>query len=68
MCERKDLDLIYIATPWNMHTTMAVYAMEQGIHVCIEVPAATTMEECWQLVETSEKNQKALYDDGKLLL
>jgi predicted dehydrogenase len=38
-----------------MHAMMAVYAMEQGKHVAIEVPAANTLEECWQLVETSEK-------------
>jgi predicted dehydrogenase len=58
MCDRNDIDLIYIATPWNMHTPMAVYAMEHDKHVCVEVPAATTLEECWQLVETSEKTRK----------
>jgi hypothetical protein len=58
MCDRDDIDLIYIATPWSMHTPMAVYAMEHNKHVCIEVPAAKTMEECWQLVETSEKTLK----------
>jgi len=58
LCEREDLDLVYIATPWNMHANMAVYAMEHGKHVCIEVPAATTLEECWQLVETSERTRK----------
>jgi predicted dehydrogenase len=58
MCDRNDLDLIFIATPWNMHTPMAVYAMEQGKHVCIEVPAAVTLEECWQLVETSERTRR----------
>lgn len=58
MCERPDIDLIYIATPWHLHTPMAVYAMKQGKHVAIEVPAATTMEECWQLVETSESTKK----------
>ncbi|MBI9016257.1 MAG: Gfo/Idh/MocA family oxidoreductase [Phycisphaerae bacterium] len=58
MCQRDDLDLIYIATPWHMHTPMAVYAMEQGKHAASEVPVATTMEECWQLVETSEKTKK----------
>ncbi len=58
LCEREDLDLIFIATPWDMHTPMAVYAMEHGKHVCIEVPAAKTIEECWQLVETSEKTRK----------
>lgn len=58
LCERKDIDLIYIATPWDLHVPMALYAMEQGKHVTIEVPAATTMEECWQLVETSERTRK----------
>ena len=58
MCERQDIDLIYIATPWALHTPMAVYAMEHGKHVCTEVPAAKTVEECWQLVETSEKTKR----------
>lgn len=58
MCDRPDIDLIYIATPWSLHTPMAVYAMNQGKHVCIEVPAAKTIEECWQLVETSESTKK----------
>jgi predicted dehydrogenase len=58
MCERKDIDLIYIATPWSLHTPMAVYAMKHDKHVCIEVPAAKTIDECWQLVETSEATRK----------
>ena len=58
MCQREDLDLIYIATPWHLHTPMSVYAMEHGKHAATEVPAATTLEECWQLVETSERTKK----------
>ncbi|PSR56242.1 acetylgalactosaminidase [Adhaeribacter arboris] len=58
VCDRKDIDVIYIATPWHLHTPMALYAMEQGKHVCVEIPAATTLEECWQLVETSERTRK----------
>lgn len=58
MCERPDIDLVYIATPWHLHTPMAVYAMKQGKHVAVEVPAAVTLEECWQLVETSESTKK----------
>jgi predicted dehydrogenase len=58
MCDRDDIDLIYICTPWNLHTPMAVYAMEHGKHVAIEVPAADNLDECWQLVETSEKTRK----------
>ncbi|MCQ0110502.1 Gfo/Idh/MocA family protein [Zhouia amylolytica] len=58
MCDRDDLDLIYIATPWEWHTPMAVYAMEAGKHAAVEVPAAQNMDECWQLVETSERTKK----------
>ncbi len=58
VCERKDIDLIYIATPWKLHTPMALYAMEQGKHVATEVPAAVTIDECWQLVETSERTRR----------
>jgi len=58
MCEQPDLDLIYITTPWALHTPIATYAMKQGKHVCVEVPAAKTIDECWQLVETSESTRK----------
>jgi hypothetical protein len=58
VCDRKDIDLIFIATPWELHTPMALYAMQHDKHVCIEVPAAKTLEECWQLVETSERTKK----------
>jgi predicted dehydrogenase len=57
LCDRDDIDLVYICTPWNLHTPMAVYAMEHGKHVAIEVPGADNLEECWQLVETSEKTR-----------
>ncbi|MBE9510162.1 MAG: Gfo/Idh/MocA family oxidoreductase [Bacteroidetes bacterium] len=58
LCERNDIDLVIITTPWYMHTEMAVYAMEHGKHVASEVPAAGTIEECWQLVETCERTLK----------
>ncbi|MEZ5107049.1 MAG: Gfo/Idh/MocA family oxidoreductase [Draconibacterium sp.] len=58
MCQNPDIDLIYICTPWSLHTPMAVYAMENGKHAATEVPAAVTVEEAWQLVETSERTKK----------
>ena len=58
MCDSQDIDLIYICTPWHLHTPMALYAMKQGKHVAVEVPAAKTTDECWQLVETSEKTKR----------
>ena len=58
VCERDDIDLVYICTPWNMHAPIALYAMEHGKHAAVEIPAAQTVDECWQLVETSERTGK----------
>lgn len=58
MCERDDLDLVVISTPWTMHAEQGIFAMEHGKHVASEVPAAGTLEECWQLVKTSELTRK----------
>jgi len=53
-----DLDIVYIATPWNWHVPMAVDAMKNGKHAAVEVPAATTLQECWDLVNTSESTRR----------
>ena len=58
LCEREDIDLVYICTDWVNHVPIAVYAMEHGKHVAVEVPAATNVEECWQLVDTSERTRR----------
>ncbi|MBV9441407.1 MAG: Gfo/Idh/MocA family oxidoreductase [Acidobacteriaceae bacterium] len=55
---REDLDLAVIATPWNWHVPMAIDAMKKGKHVAVEVPAATTIEDCWKLVDTSEASRR----------
>jgi predicted dehydrogenase len=53
-----ELDIVYIATPWNWHVPMAVSAMKNGKHAAVEVPACTTLQECWDLVDTSEATRK----------
>lgn len=58
LCANPDLDAIYVATPWELHVPMCVEAMKNGKHAIVEVPAATTIEECWQLVEASEASGK----------
>lgn len=57
MCERDDIDVIYIVTDWVHHVPIALYAMEHGKHAAIEVPAATSLQECWDLVNMAEKTQ-----------
>ena len=58
LCEQDDLDLVIVTTPYPLHATIAVYAMEQGKHVASEVPAAATLEECWKLVDTAERTRR----------
>lgn len=55
LLEQKDIDGVIISTPWLWHTPMAVDAMKAGKYAGIEVSAATTMAECWDLVDTYEE-------------
>lgn len=58
ICDADDIDLVYNATPWQLHVPIALYAMRAGKHVVTEVPAAFTVDECWELVETSESLER----------
>ena len=58
MINNEELDLVYICTPWSLHTPMALYAMDHDRHVACEVPIAVTLDESWALVEKSEKTKK----------
>lgn len=58
LCEDPSVDLVYICTDWVHHVPVALYAMEHGKHVAVEVPSAETLEACWDLVNTSERTRK----------
>ena len=58
MLARDDLDIVVIATPWEWHAPMAIAAMKAGKHAFVEVPAATTLEDLWRMVDTSEETQR----------
>lgn len=58
MCGEEDLDLVYNATPWRWHVPICLEAMRTGSHSATEVPAATSIEDCWALVETAEAQAK----------
>jgi predicted dehydrogenase len=51
---RDDLDFVYIATPWEWHVPQVLAALKNGKHVGTEVPAAYTLEDCWNIVNASE--------------
>jgi hypothetical protein len=58
LLENDNVDAVVISTPWELHAPQAIAAMEAGKHAFIEVPAAITVDECWGLVETSERTGK----------
>jgi predicted dehydrogenase len=53
-----DIDVVYVATPWEWHVPMAVRALAHGRHAFIEVSAAVTVDECWELVDASERHRR----------
>ena len=58
LCKRPDIDLVYIAADWNHHFPVAQCAMENGKHTAIEVPSAMNLDQCWSLINMSEKTRK----------
>ena len=58
LCEDPSVDLVYVCTDWIHHVPVALYAMEHGKHVAIEVPSAETLDACWDLVNTSERTRR----------
>jgi predicted dehydrogenase len=58
LAQREDIDLVFVFTHHRAHAPMCEYILEQGKHVACEVPIATTIEECWDLVLAAERNRK----------
>ena len=51
-------DVVFIATNWTNHAPMVIEAMKKGAHAFVEVPIAITLDEMWEIVDTSEKTKK----------
>ncbi|MCQ2154097.1 MAG: Gfo/Idh/MocA family oxidoreductase [Bacteroidales bacterium] len=58
LCESDDVDLVYICTPWLLHTPVSLYAMEHGKHVACEVPSMMNIRDCWDIINTCEKTRR----------
>ena len=58
MIKRDDIKAVMCCTTWITHSRIAVDCMRAGKHVGIEVGGAASIEECWQLVRTSEETGK----------
>ena len=58
MLEEVQPDLVFISTNWANHAPMAIGCMEKGAHAFVEVPLATSIEDLWAIIDTSEKTQR----------
>ena len=58
LCKREDIDLVYVATDWDHHFPVAKCAMLNGKHTAIEVPSAMNLEQCWELIDLTERTRK----------
>ena len=60
MCDLKDIDVVYVATPNPFHAEHAIAALEHGKHVMVEKPMALTLEDCDRMIAAAEKNRLKL--------
>ncbi len=60
MLEQSEIDAVVIGTPMPFHAPQAIAALERGVHVMSEVPAAVSIEECQALVRVC-KESSAIY-------
>lgn len=58
LSKQDNIDLLLITTPWELHTPMCIYGMNQGKHVASEVPIGYSLTDCWNLIEVAERTQR----------
>ena len=58
LCAADDIDLVFVATGWDLHAPICLAAMRHGKHAATEVPLAVTLDELWELVETAEQTKR----------
>lgn len=51
-------DVVFICTNWKNHAPMAIESMKKGAHAFVEVPMALTINEMWDIINTSESTKK----------
>ncbi len=56
VCERADVEAVYIATPHQFHREHAIMAADCGKHILVEKPLALTLEDCDAIIEAVERN------------
>jgi predicted dehydrogenase len=57
LVKRNDVDAVVICSPWEWHVPQGLAAMNAGKIVGMEVCGAMKLQDCWDMVNTSEKTK-----------
>ena len=58
LLEMKELDAVITPSSWTSHADVCIASMDAGKYAATEVGGATSVEQCWELVRTSERTKK----------
>jgi len=61
LLDRKDIDLVIVATPSHKRVEVAKDLMENGFNVLCEKPLAKTADEVQSLIDTAQENNVGFY-------
>lgn len=72
---REDVEAVVVMTGWETHTMIANFSMRAGKRVAMEVGGASSVEECFSLVQTSDETgvpcmllENCCYNDVEMTL
>lgn len=60
LLRRDDIDAVVLTTPHHLHADEAILALNQGKHVLVEKPMATSVADCDRMIEAAERAGRAL--------
>jgi len=61
LCDRDDIDLVYIAVPHELHAEQAIACMAAGKHVLVEKPMATNLSDCQRMIDAARQNNVHIF-------
>ncbi len=55
--KKEKIDAVLVSCSWEMHTEVAIYSLNQGVAVAMEVGGCYSEDELWNLIHTQERTK-----------
>ena len=55
LCEDREVEAVYVASPHELHAAQAILALQRGKHVLVEKPMALTLEDCDRVIAAADR-------------